>query len=95
MWGWKRDVEHLQESLKRFDTALDDLATCCSKNAEAVNALEREQHAVRSDVDLQWDKVNTAIGRMAKRDAVQEKKVNGEDGLADLNERIRRGDPIG
>jgi hypothetical protein len=54
--------------------------------------LKSDALAMRADVDLQWEKVNRAISRFAKRDAVAEEKVNGAD---DLNERIRRGDPIG
>lgn len=83
----------LQESLRSFETALEDLSTCCSNNGDAVRRLDREQNAVRADVDLQWEKVNRALSRFAKRDAVAE-KVNGPDGSDDLNERIRRGDPI-
>lgn len=92
MWGWTRDVRTLKESLARFDKALDDLATCCSNNADHVRELKSSEKALRADVDLQWDKVNRALGRMAKRDAV-DGKGNGESEL-DLNEKIRRGIPI-
>ena len=81
----------LQETLQRFETALDDLATCCSNNAEEVRRLKSANEAIEADVHLQWDKVNRALGRMSKREALDE-KANGPSN--DINERIRRGEPI-
>ncbi len=83
-----------------METAVSDIHGCCGKNTEAVGKLKSDALAMRADVDLQWEKVNRAISRFAKRaisrfakrDAVADEKVNGSD---DLNERIRRGDPIG
>lgn len=91
---FNRRENPLQESLQRFEKALDDLSTCCSNNAESVRELEREQRAVRADVDLQWDKVNRALGRMAKREAVDTKSNGPSSDVDDLNERIRRGEPV-
>lgn len=91
--GWfGRDLRPLQDTLRSLETALEDLSTCCSNNAENVRSLQSQERALRADMDLQWEKVNRAIGRFAKRDAVEE-KANGSE--ADLNERIRRGEPIG
>jgi hypothetical protein len=72
---------------------MSDLAHCCGKNTDAVSQLKSDSQAMRADVDLQWEKVNRAMSRFAKRDAVAEDKTNGVD-VSDLNERIRRGDPI-
>jgi hypothetical protein len=89
---FNRTPRGLQETLSRLEIAVSDIHGCCGKNTEAVSKLKSDALAMRADVDLQWEKVNRAISRFAKRDAVADEKVNGSD---DLNERIRRGDPIG
>jgi hypothetical protein len=89
---FNRTPRGLQETLARLETAVADIHGCCGKNTEAVGKLKSDAQAMRADVDLQWEKVNRAISRFAKRDAVEEEKTNGFD---DLNERIRRGEPIG
>lgn len=74
----------LQESVAALETRL--------------RALETDQHSVRADVDLQWEKVNRAIGRLAKREGVSTPSADpdggGERSADQLNEAIRRGDPI-
>jgi hypothetical protein len=89
---FNRTPPGLQETLSRLEIAVSDIHNCCGKNTEAVSKLKSDALAMRADVDLQWEKVNRAISRFAKRDAVAEEKTNG---LDDLNERIRRGEPIG
>ncbi len=57
---------------------LDALETRQRDLAESVIALEKrleslpsDMAAMRADIDLQWEKVQRAIGRLAKRDAVE------------------------
>ena len=98
MWPFRSPQESLENRFKSLDQVIEDLATCCSNNAEAVRELQSVVKNVRGDVDLQWEKVNRGLARLARRaDAQQEQasEGNGEDRTADaISQAILEGRPV-
>lgn len=89
MWWSKKRPGGLENRVRGLETAAEDLARCCENNANALKPL-------RADMDLQWEKVNRAMARLAKRDAVETvaDEGNGSPSADELSERILRGEPI-
>lgn len=88
-----RPSRDLQEQVTALHRRLEDLGEAYASIARDVDRMTGQVQNVTAEVQLQWEKVQKAIGRLSKRDAIEE-KANGQD-EADLNERIRRGEPIG
>ena len=90
MWWSKKHTGALGDQVSALETAVEDLARCCENNTSALRPL-------RADMDLQWEKVNRAMARLAKRAAVDtvEDEGNGSPSQFDaISARIMRGEPI-
>jgi hypothetical protein len=97
MWSFRKRDGGLANRVVALEAAAADLHKCCEANATNLERALAATKSARADIDLQWEKVNRALARFAKRDAVEAKadEGNGEPSSTDvLNARIMRGEPI-
>lgn len=72
---FKRQREELA-ACRAAIRALEELVAASKTDWEG---LARELPGLRADMDLQWEKVNRALGRLAKRDAIEAQATGAVD----------------
>jgi hypothetical protein len=72
--------KRVSDRLDALEAAQRDLSEAASDLRNALANLPSELHAMRTDIDLQWEKVQRAIGRLAKREASEAASQLGDPG---------------
>jgi hypothetical protein len=97
MWKLFRRSRRVDDSFHSLDRAVEDLATCCSTNAESVQKLGTRIEAMEADISLMWEKTNRALNRFAKRESRDGQDVQQQPGVPnvdEINRRILDGEPL-